>query len=341
MVTGHTGFKGSWMSKILMDLGSNVVGYSLNPPTDPNLYSILNLGSKTDSVIADVRDYDTLLNTLEQYKPEIVIHMAAQPLVGESYRSPRETYEVNVQGTVNILEAIRKTDCVKSFLNVTTDKVYLNREWCWGYREDEELNGYDPYSNSKSCSDLVTQCYSRCFFDKKIPISTARAGNVIGGGDFTNPRIIPDCMRAALSKGTVVLRNPGSTRPYQHVLEPVFAYLMIAAKQYEDYAYAGNYNVGPNEESCVDNETLVKIFCEKWGPEVKYRIDSDPNAPHEANFLKLDISKIKQTFGWTPIWDIDMAVEKTVDWIKAYSEGRDIDAIMSEQISEYMQRISW
>ncbi len=329
------------MCKILLDLGAEVIGYSLEPPTEPNLFSLLNLSSKMKSVIADVRDYDSLLKTIKQYSPEIIIHMAAQPLVGESYRSPRETYESNVMGTVNILEAIRNTDCVKSFLNVTTDKVYLNREWCWGYREDEELNGYDPYSNSKSCSELVTQCYSRCFFDRKTPISTARAGNVIGGGDFTDPRIIPDCMRAALSKGTVVLRNPRSTRPYQHVLEPVFAYLMIAAKQYDDIRYAGNYNVGPNDESCVDNETLVKMFCENWGKGVDYRIDQDPNTPHEANFLKLDISKIKQTFGWTPIWDIETAVSKTVEWIKAYSKGESVDKVMSEQIFEYMNGLKW
>ena len=341
MVTGHTGFKGSWMCKVLLEAGAEVIGYSLESPTEPNLYSLLDLGSKVKTIIADVRDYDMLFDAIRNNSPEIIIHMAAQPLVGESYCNPKYTYEVNVLGTVNILEAIRNTNCVKSFLNVTTDKVYLNREWCWGYRENEELNGYDPYSNSKSCSELVTQCYSRCFFEGKIPSSTVRAGNVIGGGDFTDPRIIPDCMRAALSKSTIALRNPRSTRPYQHVLEPIFAYLLIAARQYQNPTYAGNYNVGPNDESCVDNETLVKLFCDMWGADITYCVNPDPKAPHEANFLKLDISRIKQTFGWEPVWTIEVAVKKTVEWIKAYECGDDLNVLMSEQIKDYSKDVRW
>lgn len=241
-ITGHTGFKGSWLCRLLMNAGAEVTGYALLPPTDPALFEIAKVDKDVNSVIGDIRDYSSLKTIFEKAKPEIVIHLAAQPIVRDGYKNPLYTYETNVMGTVNILECIRNSNCVRSFLNVTTDKVYRNREWEWGYRENEELNGYDPYSNSKSCSELVTSSYKNSFFnDGRVSISTARAGNVIGGGDFANDRIIPDCVRTAIKKKKIVVRNPYSIRPYQHVLEPLYAYLMIAGEQYMDQEYAGCY----------------------------------------------------------------------------------------------------
>ena len=310
LITGHTGFKGSWMCKLLTDIGADVTGYALEPPTNPSLFEMCGLSSKMNSVIGDVRDLPHLKKVFDEVKPEIVIHMAAQPIVRDSYKDPVYTYEVNVMGTVNILECVRQSDSVKSFLNVTTDKVYLNKEWLWGYREDEELNGYDPYSNSKSCSELVTSSYKKSFFEgKNVAISTARAGNVIGGGDFANDRIIPDCIRAVAENREIIVRNPFSTRPYEHVLEPVAAYLMIAKAQYEDREkYEGSYNVGPDETDCWTTGDLVTLFCEKWntaaGSHVTWKNEYD-GGPHEANFLKLDCSKLKSVFGWMPRWNVE------------------------------------
>ena len=262
LLTGHTGFKGSWLSKILVMAGADVTGYSLEPPTNPNLFSVAGLEGKMKSVIGDVRDYDHLKSVFDEVQPEIVLHLAAQPIVITSYEQPKYTYETNVMGTVNILECVRLTPSVKSVLNVTTDKVYKNNEWCWGYRENEPLDGFDPYSNSKSCSELVTHSYKASFFDNTgVAVSTARAGNVIGGGDFADNRIIPDCVRAAMDKKAVIVRNPNSTRPYQHVLEPLNAYLMIAEAQYEDIKYQGYYNVGPDERDCLTTGQLATIFC--------------------------------------------------------------------------------
>jgi len=338
-ITGHTGFKGSWMCKVLQQLGAEIYGYSLDPPTQPNLYDLIN-NEEIKTTIADICDIKTLTETILRVEPDIVIHMAAQPLVSVGYSDPILTYKTNVMGTVNILEAVRKAKTVRSFVNVTTDKVYHNNEWEWGYRENEPLNGYDPYSNSKSCSELVTSCYSNSFFNKEISISTARAGNVIGGGDFTDPRIIPDCVRAAINKRTMILRNPNSTRPYQHVLEPVFAYLMIAAKQYNHVEYASSYNVGPGEEGCINNEQLVKLFGKYWGKDFEFKIQENPNAPHEANYLKLDCSKLKSTFNWLPKWTIDKAVEKTVEWTKSYLENKQMEC-MDNQIREYVKSLEW
>lgn len=314
LITGHTGFKGTWMCKVLVGLGANVVGYSLEPPTVPNLFEISGVEKHIKSVIGDVRDLDHMMKIFKEEKPEIVIHMAAQPIVRDSYKNPVYTYDVNVMGTVNVLECIRQTASVKSFVNVTTDKVYLNKEWCWGFRENEELNGYDPYSNSKSCSELVTSSYVNSFFkDMDVAISTARAGNVIGGGDFANDRIIPDCIRAVEKKNNIIVRNPYSTRPYQHVLEPVIAYLIIAQRQYADPAFAGNYNVGPDEMDCRTTGELVTLFCDKWkektGKEIIWENRYD-GGPHEAGFLKLDCSKIKATFGWRTTWHVEDAIEK-------------------------------
>ena len=336
-VTGHTGFKGTWLCRILVQAGAEVTGYSLPAPTNPNLFELAGLDGKMTSVIGDIRDLSKLKAAFEAAQPQIVLHLAAQPIVRDSYKDPAYTYETNVMGTVNILECVRGSKSVKSFLNVTTDKVYHNNEWEWGYRENEPLDGFDPYSNSKSCSELATHSYQNSFFaDGHVAISTARAGNVIGGGDFANDRIVPDCVRAMKDGRDILVRNPHSTRPYQHVLEPLFAYLMIAQRQYEDGAYAGWYNVGPDECDCVTTGELVDLFCTAWGDGAKWVNQAEANAPHEANFLKLDCSKIKRTFSWQPRWHIAQAIGKTVEWSRVWLAGGDIPAEMDRQIKEYM-----
>lgn len=335
-VTGHTGFKGSWLCKILIMAGADVMGYSLEAPTDPNLFSLLKLEKKIKSVKGDIRDLKKLSESLESFRPEIVIHLAAQPIVRESYKDPVYTYETNVMGAVNILEAVRKCDSVKSFLNVTTDKVYQNNEWIWGYREDERLCGQDPYSNSKSCSELVTYSYVKSFFqDKEIAISTARSGNVIGGGDFASDRIVPDCIRAAIAKEDIIVRNPHSTRPYQHVLECLGGYLLVIQKQYEDNKYANNYNFGPDEDSCVTTGALVDLFCKTWG-DMKW-INKYDGGPHEANFLKLDCSRSKSELDWHSKWSIEAAMKNIVEWSKVFCLGKDVSKITEKQIKEYFE----
>lgn len=335
LITGHTGFKGSWLSRILTLAGAQVTGYSLTPPTDPNLFEIADLEDNMQSIAGDIRDLDHLSRVFEEVQPEIVFHLAAQPIVRESYKEPVYTYETNVMGTVNVLECVRRTESVRSFLNVTTDKVYENREWEYGYRESDNLDGYDPYSNSKSCSELVTHSYKKSFFeDGRCAISTARAGNVIGGGDFAVDRIIPDCVRAAAAGKTIIVRNPYSTRPYQHVMEPLAVYLTIAMKQYEDRRFEGCYNVGPDDKDCVTTGALADLFCAAWGQGQTWE-NRWAGGPHEANFLKLDCSKIKHTFGWLPRYDVKEAVEKTVEWSKAYLEGADMTEVMDLQIREF------
>ena len=337
-VTGHTGFKGSWLCKMLVNAGAKVTGYSLEPPTSPSLFNIANIASDVHSVIGDIRDLALLKTIFNEVQPEIVLHLAAQPIVRDSYRDPVYTYETNVMGTVNILECVRHFSCVRSFLHVTTDKVYLNKEWVWGYRENEELDGFDPYSNSKSCSELVTHSYKNSFFsDSKVAISTARAGNVIGGGDFAKDRIIPDCVRAAQAKEDIIVRNPFSTRPYQHVLEPLYAYLMIAARQYVDGRYAGYYNVGPDDVDCFLTGALVDLFVQKWGDEMKW-INRYEGGFHEANFLKLDCSKLKNTFDWVPRWNLETAIIKVVEWSKCWINGEDVRICMDKQINEFLEK---
>lgn len=337
-VTGHTGFKGSWLCKMLINAGADITGYSLEPPTTPSLFDIADIKQGITSVTGDIRDYASLKKAFDEAQPEIVLHLAAQPIVRDSYKNPRYTYETNVMGTVNILECIRLSRSVKSFLNVTTDKVYENKEWVWGYRETEPLDGFDPYSNSKSCSELVTHSYKNSFFaDVGIIISTARAGNVIGGGDFANDRIIPDCVRAAIDKRDIIVRNPHSIRPYQHVIEPLYAYLMIAAKQYDKGKYTDFYNVGPDESDCFKTSALVDLFVVKWGEGIKW-VNQYDSGPHEASFLKLDCSKLKAMFGWKPRWDLDTAVEKTVEWSKCWISGGDIRACMDRQIIEFLNK---
>lgn len=336
-VTGVTGFKGSWLCRILSLAGADVTGYALKPPTQPSLFEIAQIDRGINFVEGDVNDYEHLSKAFAGAKPEIVLHLAAQPLVRESYKDPVYTYRTNVMGTVHILECVRQSNSVKSFLNVTTDKVYKNREWEWGYRENEELDGFDPYSNSKSCSELVTHSYNRSFLrERGIAVSTARAGNVIGGGDFAADRIIPDCVRSVRAGEPIVLRNPASTRPYQHVLEPLFAYLLIAMRQYDNRELAGYYNVGPNDDGCFRTDELVKLFVEYWGKDARWESRPD-QGPHEAGFLKLDCSKMKSVFGWRPRWSLDTAVQKTVEWTKCWLNGEDVNLCMKKQIGEFLE----
>lgn len=338
LLTGHTGFKGSWTSVMLVNAGAEVIGYSSCTKTETRLFDLCGIKDQITHIKGDVRSLDHLLEVLRKHRPEIVIHMAAQPIVRDSYKDPVGTYSTNVMGTVNICEAIRQTSSVKSFLNVTTDKVYENKEWEWGYREGEPLDGYDPYSNSKSCSELVTHSYKSSFFtDGRVAVSTARAGNVIGGGDFANDRIIPDCIRAAIKHEDIVVRNPYSTRPYQHVLEPVYAYLMIAAMQYQDQKFASWYNVGPDDQDCFQTGALVDLFVKQWGEGLKW-VDKYDGGPHEANFLKLDCSKLKTTFGWKPHWNLETAIEKVVEWSKVWIAGEEIRPVMDKQIKEYLSK---
>ena len=340
LVTGDTGFKGSWLVRILHLAGAEVTGYALKAPTEPSMFEILHLRETIHHVDGDVRDFAHLKQVFDETKPEIVLHLAAQPIVRESYRDPVGTYAANVMGTVHVLECARQCESVRSLVNVTTDKVYENKEWEYGYRENDPLDGYDPYSNSKSCSELVTHSYKRSFFTNIdglpiIPISTARAGNVIGGGDFANDRIVPDCIRAAVKHEDIVVRNPYSTRPYQHVLEPLYAYLLIAMKQYEDIGFADYYNVGPDDVDCFQTGALVELFVNKWGEGMRW-VNKYDGGPHEANFLKLDCSKLKKTFGWSPRWNLDEAMEKIVEWSKVWLAGGDVRVCMDKQINEFL-----
>lgn len=340
LVTGHTGFKGTWLTKMLLLSGAEVTGYSIEPPTDPSLFEISGVRKNIRHIIGDIRDYEHLLEVFGEVEPEIVFHLAAQPIVRDSYKEPKYTYETNVMGTVNIMECVRLTPCVKSVVNVTTDKVYYNEERESGYKEDEKLDGYDPYSNSKSCSELVTHSYKRSFFDvsgRDLAVSTARAGNVIGGGDFANDRIIPDSVRAAVSGKPLLIRNPASVRPYQHVLEPLTLYMKIAMEQEKDNSLQGYYNVGPDIGDCVTTSELVGLFAKYWGEGFTYEIKSEAGAPHEAGFLRLNCDKIKKVFSFRPTWNIERGIEKTVAFSKVWAEGGDVPAVMDEQIKEFLK----
>jgi len=339
LVTGHTGFKGSWLCRILLKAGAELTGFSLLPHTIPNLYNLSMLDGNLNSIIGDVRDFESLKRAFDRAKPEFVFHLAAQPIVRDGYEYPVYTYETNVMGTVNVLECVRQVDYVRSVINVTTDKVYENKEWVWGYREDEPLDGYDPYSNSKSCSELVTHSYVNSFFKHtSTAVSTARAGNVIGGGDFAVDRIIPDCIRAVLDTREIIVRNPYSTRPYQHVLDPLFAYLLIAKMQYSDMKYAGWYNIGPDGSGCITTKDLVTLFCTFWGNTATWVAKEDSRAPHEAFSLKLDCSKLATTFNWYPRWNIRTAIENTVEWTKAWiNDPKGVPAVMDMQIEAFLK----
>ena len=349
LVTGHTGFKGSWLTEALLLAGAEVTGYALEPPTDPS--------DRMRSVTGDIRDLGHLMEVFRETQPEFVLHMAAQPIVRLSYREPVMTYETNVMGTVNICECVRQCPGVRSFLNVTTDKVYENGEKGTGFVETDRLDGYDPYSNSKSCSELVTHGYVRSFLKEQgVAVSTARAGNVIGGGDFAPDRIVPDCVRAAQSGSPLVLRNPDSVRPFQHVLEPVMVYLDILEKQAADPSLAGAYNVGPDLSDCVRTGELAQLFAEAWngegaedsasgadcsregGAPGEFRIEIRPDGgPHEAGFLRLECAKLKKTFGWEARWHIAEAVRKTADWSRAWLCGEDMIRVTDAQIREFLR----
>jgi len=340
-ITGHTGFKGSWLCLWLHLLGTRVYGYALQPPTEPSLFNLCALDKIINSTIADVRNRKSLHESMLSAQPEIVIHMAAQPLVRDSYKIPVETYEINVMGTVNLFEAVRACKTVKAVINVTTDKCYENKEWEWGYRENEPLGGYDPYSNSKACSELVTAAYRNSYFNQKeytthrVGIATARAGNVIGGGDWATDRLIPDCVQAILKGEPVLIRNPSAIRPWQHVLEPLSGYLMLAQKLMQDGPqYSGAWNFGPGDEDARSVEWLVRQLCSQWGDTASFVVDTREH-PHEAHFLKLDCSKAKTELGWKPRWSLDKAIESIVAWTKDYQKSREGKNTCLRQIEEY------
>ena len=339
LVTGHTGFKGSWLCSILLECNAEVCGIGLQPKTAPALFYLLDLSNHMKSYILDIRELHEVKKIFEEFQPEIVFHLAAQPLVIDSYENPVYTFDVNVMGTVNILECIRLNKSVKSFVNVTTDKVYENCEKeNYGYVETDRLNGYDPYSNSKSCSELVTAAYCKSFFnEREIAISTCRAGNVIGGGDFSENRIVPDCIKYTIKNMPIIVRNPNSIRPYQHVLEADMFYLMLALKQYEDKNYSGSYNIGPDDSDCITTSQLCDLFCQYW--EGAHWRAIDYQGPHEANFLKLNCKKAKEILSWSPRWHASEAVKKTVEWSKAFIYKKDLRTVTRDQILEYMEEM--
>ena len=341
LITGHTGFKGSWLCILLNKLGAHVYGYALDPPTNPSLYIEANIDEFVKSFIGDIRNLEYLQEVMSKVQPEIVIHMAAQPLVRESYKIPVETYAVNVMGTVNLLEVCRNTPGVKAIINVTTDKCYENREWHWGYRENEPMGGYDPYSNSKGCSELVTASYRNSYFNPKnyndhgVAVASVRAGNVIGGGDWANDRLIPDFIRAITRGEEIKIRSPYAIRPWQHVLEPLSGYLSLAAKLYSDGSqFADAWNFGPDDRDAKNVEWITNNICKIWGEGASFSIDTNPQ-PHEANYLKLDCSKAKAELNWIPKWNIETTLKSIVDWNKAFLKGKDIRKVTSEQINTY------
>lgn len=341
-ITGHTGFKGSWLCLLLHSLGAKVAGYALDPPTEPSLFDLCKVGELVTSTIADVRDEGSLTKAMLAARPEIVIHMAAQPLVRDSYKYPVETYAINVMGTVNCFEAVRKCGSVKAVINVTTDKCYENKEWVWGYRENEPLGGYDPYSSSKACSELVTSAYRSSYFNPKdhaahgVGVASARAGNVIGGGDWATDRLVPDCVRALLKKEKIIIRSPKAVRPWQHVLDPLCGYLMLAKKLYEEGQRSGGaWNFGPDERDAKPVEWLVKTLCSQWGDDASYTIDSGNEHPHEAHYLKLDCSKAMTGLGWRPQWDLEKAIAGVIEWTQAYAAGENVKNRCLQQIAEY------
>jgi CDP-glucose 4,6-dehydratase len=340
-LTGHTGFKGSWLSLWLHKLGAEVTGYALDPPTSPSLFELAGVDRLVTSVIADVRDLQTLSRALLHAQPGIVIHMAAQPIVRDSYKVPVETFDINVMGTVNVLEAVRACKTVGAVINVTTDKCYENKEWIWGYRENEPLGGYDPYSSSKACSELVTAAYRSSFFNPEehdvhgVALASARAGNVIGGGDWASDRLVPDCIRAVLNGEAIKIRNPKAVRPWQHVLEPLSGYLVLAQKLYEKGPrYVGAWNFAPDDSDAVPVETIVKRMCTRWGRGASYEVAKGKH-PHEAHYLRLDCSKSKMELGWRPRWQLNTTIDSIVAWTRAYKQGHDVKKTCLKQIDEY------
>lgn len=341
LLTGHTGFKGSWLSLWLQAMGAEVTGYALASPTSPSLFDVAGVANGMTSIVGDIRDLDHLRQVFAEQQPEIVIHMAAQALVRHSYTAPVETYSTNVMGTVNLLEAVRMTSGVKAVVNVTSDKCYENREWVWGYRENEAMGGFDPYSNSKGCAELVASAYRSSFFNPEkyelhgVALASARAGNVIGGGDWANDRLIPDIMRAISEGRAVIIRNPHAIRPWQHVLEPLSGYLLLAEKLYKDgAAYAEGWNFGPNDEDAKPVQWIVETLAKTWGEGACWKLDGGDH-PHEAHYLKLDCSKAKSELGWHPKWHLHEALDAIVEWNRAYLAGLDMKALTLSQIRRY------
>ncbi|MEN6414748.1 MAG: CDP-glucose 4,6-dehydratase [Veillonellales bacterium] len=344
-ITGHTGFKGSWLCLWLYSLGAKVTGYALQPPTTPSLFELCKIEGLVSHIIGDVRDAEALNNAMNKVQPEIVIHMAAQPLVRDSYKIPAETYTINVMGTVHLFEAVRQCKSVKAVVNVTTDKCYENKEWLWGYRENEPMGGYDPYSNSKACSELVTASYRNSFFhpskyaEHGVAIASARAGNVIGGGDWAADRLIPDCINSLLYNKRIYIRSPQAIRPWQHVLEPLSGYLMLAQKLYEEgIPFAEGWNFGPNDSDSKPVEWIVQKMCEQWGGNASYEIDTSPQ-PHEASYLKLDCSKARMRLAWEPRWNLEQALSKIIEWVSAYRENQNMRDVCLQQIKQYVNEV--
>jgi CDP-glucose 4,6-dehydratase len=341
-LTGHTGFKGSWLSIWLHLLGAEVTGYALDPPTDPSLFELARVGELMTSVIADVRDPERLKAEMSVASPDIVIHMAAQPLVRDSYKIPVETYATNVMGTVHLLEAVRSCPSIRAVVNVTTDKVYENREWSWGYRENEPFGGYDPYSNSKGCSELVTAAYRSSYFNPTgydrhgVALASARAGNVIGGGDWALDRLVPDILRAILAGEPVRIRNPHAIRPWQHVLEPLSGYLTLAQRLYKDgVRFAEGWNFGPSDDDARTVGWIVERMCSRWGQGAHYTIDAGEH-PHEAHYLKLDCSKARSELGWQPRWSLERTLDSIINWTHAYQHNDDLRQHCEQQIEAYL-----
>jgi len=334
-LTGHTGFKGSWLSLWLVSLGAKVKGYALSPPTSPSLFIEANIDSIIDSQIADIRDQDTLHESMTKFSPDILIHMAAQPLVRYSYDEPIETYEVNVIGTAKVLEVARSCPNLKAIVNITTDKCYENDERAEGYKEDDPMGGYDPYSSSKGCAELVASSYRRSFLqDQGVGLASVRAGNVIGGGDWADDRLIPDILRSFENGSPVVIRNPKATRPWQHVLEPLSGYLILTQGLYEEQKkYAEGWNFGPNEQDVKPVDWILDKMILKW-PDSSWKLDSN-SSPHEAGFLKLDIAKAKAKLGWNPVWELSHTLEKIIGWHRAWLDKEDMQAICLAEIEEY------
>lgn len=339
LMTGHTGFKGSWLSLWLQSMGAELRGVALAPPTTPALFDVARVAQGMDHRVADIRDYETIRALVSDFKPEILIHMAAQPLVRLSYQQPIETYATNVMGTVHVLEAARHAGSLRAIVNITTDKCYDNREWVWGYREDEAMGGHDPYSSSKGCAELVSSAYRNSFLqDAGVSMATARAGNVIGGGDWALDRLVPDTL-LALEKGQPVqIRNPHATRPWQHVLEPLSGYLLLAEKLHEQgQAFAEGWNFGPRDEDARPVQWIVEQLCQAWGQGASWQ-QQPGNHPHEANYLKLDISKAKQRLNWTPRWSLEQALENITQWHRAWLDGQDMHALCLQQIHQYQNQ---
>ena len=336
LITGHTGFKGSWLSLWFQSLGANLSGLSLKPPTEPALFEVARVAEGMEHNIVDIRDFEHVKAHMDAFSPEIVFHMAAQPLVRLSYEQPLETYSTNVMGTVNVLEAARNSGSIKAIVNITTDKCYENREIIWGYREEEPMGGHDPYSSSKGCAELVSNAYRRSFLTtENISMATARAGNVIGGGDWALDRLVPDMLRAIEKNETIKIRNPNAVRPWQHVLEPISGYLTLAERLYKNgNDYAEGWNFGPTDEDARSVEWIVENFCQMWGNNANW-IAQQGNHPHEANYLKLDISKARQRLQWEPRWSLNTALTQIAEWHKAFISGSDMHEKTLQQIKDY------